>query len=49
MMPIGGMMICVFVGLRIERKVLKEELTNKGNNHLLLLQYVCVFIKYIAP
>ena len=26
MMPLGGMMICVFVGLRIEKKILKEEL-----------------------
>ena len=30
MMPLGGMMICIFVGTRIEKKVLKEELTNKG-------------------
>ncbi|MBS6575941.1 sodium-dependent transporter [Parabacteroides goldsteinii] len=49
MMPIGGMMICVFVGLRIERKVLKEELTNKGTITFYFFNTYAFFIKYIAP
>lgn len=49
MMPIGGMMICIFVGLRIEKKVLKEELTNKGTITFYFFNTYAFFIKYIAP
>lgn len=49
MMPIGGMMICIFVGLRIEKKVLKAELTNKGTIPFYLFNTYAFFIKYIAP
>lgn len=49
MMPVGGMMICIFVGLRIEKKVLKEELTNKGTITFYFFNTYAFFIKYIAP
>lgn len=49
MMPLGGMMICIFVGLRIEKKVLKAELTNKGTITFYFFNAYAFFIKYIAP
>lgn len=49
MMPLGGMMICVFVGIRIEKKVLKAELTNKGTITFYFFNAYAFFIKYIAP
>ncbi len=49
MMPLGGMMICVFVGLRIEKKILKEELTNHGTIPFYFFQTYAFFIKYLAP
>lgn len=49
MMPIGGMMICVFVGCRIEKKILKEELTNHGTITFYFFNTYAFFIKYIAP
>ncbi len=49
MMPLGGMMICVFVGTRIEKKVLKEELTNKGTISFYFFNAYAFFIKYLAP
>lgn len=49
MMPLGGMFICIFVGLRIEKKILKEELTNKGTVPFYLFNTYAFFIKYLAP
>ncbi len=49
MMPLGGMMICIFVGLRIEKKILREELTNKGSIAFHFFNTYAFFIKYIAP
>ena len=49
MMPLGGMMICIFVGTRIEKKVLKEELTNKGTIPFYFFNTYAFFIKYLAP
>ena len=49
MMPWGGMMICIFVGTRIEKKVLKEELTNKGTIPFYFFNTYAFFIKYLAP
>lgn len=49
MMPLGGMFICIFVGLRIDKKILKEELTNKGTVTFHLFNTYAFFIKYVAP
>lgn len=49
MMPLGGMMICIFVGCRIEKKILKEELTNRGTIPFYFFNTYAFFIKYIAP
>lgn len=49
MMPIGGMFICIFVGMRIDKKILKAELTNKGTVTFYLFNAYAFFIKYIAP
>lgn len=49
MMPLGGMLICIFVGLRIDNKILKEELTNEGSIKFYFFRSYAFFIKYIAP
>lgn len=49
MMPLGGMFICIFVGRRIDKKILREELTNKGTVSFHLFNTYAFFIKYIAP
>ena len=48
-MPIGGMMICVFLGWIVDEKVLRAEITNMGT---LRAPYYPVFrfiIRYLAP
>ena len=49
MLPLGGMLICIFVGTRIDRKILKAELTNEGTIPFLFFNTYAFFMKYIAP
>lgn len=49
MLPLGGMMICIFVGLRVQKKVLKAELTNHGTVAFHLFNTYVFVMKYIAP
>lgn len=49
MLPLGGMLICIFVGTRISKKILKEELTNRGTIPFYFFNTYAFFTKYIAP
>ena len=49
MMPLGGMFICIFVGTRIEKRILKEELTNRGTIPFYFFNTYAFVVKYIAP
>ena len=49
MLPFGGMLICIYLGNRVDRKILKEELTNKGTVPFYFFNTYAIFMKYIAP
>lgn len=49
MLPLGGMMICIFVGLRVDKKILKAELTNEGTIPFYFFNTYSFAMKYIAP
>ena len=49
MLPLGGMLICIFTGTRIEKKILKEELTNEGSIVFYFFNTYAFFMKYVAP
>jgi len=49
MLPFGGMLICIFVGRRIDRKILKSELTNNDTITFHFFNTYAFFMKYIAP
>jgi NSS family neurotransmitter:Na+ symporter len=49
MLPFGGMLICIFVGNRVDKKILKAELTNRGSAAFYFFNAYHFFIKYIAP
>ena len=49
MLPFGGMLICLFVGWRIDKKILKAELTNKGSVMFYFFTTYCFIIRYVAP
>jgi len=49
MLPGGGMFICIYVGNRVNKKILKAELTNQGSVPFYFFRTYYFFIKYIAP
>ncbi|MDL2255057.1 sodium-dependent transporter [Parabacteroides sp. OttesenSCG-928-K15] len=49
MLPLGGMMICIFVGRRVDRKVLRAELTNEGTITFYFFNTYSFFMKWVAP
>jgi NSS family neurotransmitter:Na+ symporter len=49
MLPIGGMFICIFVGWFVNKKVLKNELTNNGTLKFGLFSVFVFLTKYVAP
>ncbi|WP_102407586.1 sodium-dependent transporter [Parabacteroides bouchesdurhonensis] len=49
MLPLGGMFICIYVGTRVDRKILKEELTNKSTIPFHFFNTYAFFMKYISP
>ncbi len=49
MLPLSGLLTCIFVGVRIDRRVLKAELTNQGSLRFRLFSAYVFFMKYVAP
>lgn len=49
MMPVGGMLICIFMGRRIDKKILKEELTNHNSIPFYFFNTYAFVVKYICP
>ncbi len=48
-MPIGGLLICVFLGWVVDEQVLKDELTNYGQLHTPYYPVYRFIIRYFAP
>lgn len=49
MLPLGGMMICIFTAKRVDKLLLKEEVTNHGTIRFYFFSTYAFFVKYIAP
>lgn len=49
MLPMGGMMICIFTAKRVDKLLLKEEVTNHGTIRFYFFNTYAFFVKYIAP
>ena len=49
MLPLSGMLTCIFVGTRIDKKILKDELTNNGSIKFRLFEAYAFFMKFVAP
>lgn len=49
MLPFGGMLTCILVGWRVDRKILKAELTNEGTIPFYFFNIYAFILKYIAP
>lgn len=48
-MPLGGMICSIFVGWVIERKIVKNQLSNNGTLRLGFSRFIVFSLRYIAP
>ena len=48
-LPIGGIIICLFTGWYLDRKLVENELTNGGTLRFRLFRLYYFLIRYVAP
>jgi len=48
-LPIGGIIICLFTGWYLDRKLVEDELTNGGTIRFRLFRLYYFIIRYVAP
>ncbi len=49
MLPIGGMLTCIFVGWKLDSKIFSDELTNYGTKPFWYQKIIIRSLKYICP
>lgn len=49
LLPLGGLLISIFIGWVLKRNISREELTNRNKLHEPLFNAIFFCIKYIAP
>lgn len=49
MIPLGGMLIAVFTGWYLDRKLVRDEITNGGHLRFRFLNLYVFLLKYVAP
>ncbi len=49
MMPIGGLLICIYLGWIVDEKIVHQEITNNGTISQPLYPIFRFIIRYIAP
>ena len=48
-MPAGGLIICLFVGWYLDRKLVHSELTNEGTVPFRLFRFYIFLVRYVVP
>lgn len=48
-LPFGGIIICLFVGWKLDRRLVESELTNGGKLHFRLLRAYIFLVRYVVP
>ena len=49
LLPVGGLFTCLFVGWRLDRKVLREQITNHGELKFRIYGVFIFLLRYICP
>ena len=49
LLPFGGLLISIFTGYRLDKTILKNELTNDGKYKVRYIKPMVFSLKYIAP
>lgn len=48
-LPLGGIVICLFVGWRLDRRLVESEVTNAGKLHFRFLHAYIFLVRYVVP
>lgn len=48
-LPLGGIIICLFVGWKLDIRVVRDEITNKGSLRMPLFRLYIFLIRWVAP
>ena len=48
-LPVGGMFISIFVGWYLDKRLLRDEITNHGTLRIPYLRFVIFVLRYFAP
>ena len=48
-LPVGGMLIAIFTGWYLDKKLVRDEITNRGTLRATYLPVIIFILKYIAP
>lgn len=49
MMPLGGLLITLFIGWYLKQEVVREELTNTGTLQVRTYKFLFFLIRWVAP
>jgi len=49
LLPVGGFFTCIFVGWRLDPKVLEAEITNQGRLNFRIRRIFAVLLRYLCP
>lgn len=49
LMPLAGMLIAVFTGWYLDRRIVRQEVTNYGSLHVPVFRFYVFLLKYFAP
>jgi len=48
-LPLGGIIICLFVGWRLDRQMVYNEVTNNGSLRIPLFRCYIFLVRWVAP
>ncbi len=49
LMPLGGIIICLFVGWAMDRRLVMDELTNGTDSHRRVARFLVFLLRWVAP
>ena len=49
LLPIGGLCTAIFTGWFMDRRILREQITNGQSRHLFVYRTVAILLKYVCP
>ena len=49
LLPVGGMLIAIFTGWYLDKKIVRDDISNRGSLRVPYLRTVFFILRYVAP